>query len=804
MSFVPAPDGTRPNTLGALFPDSTPAGFTEAEYLLSGEATGRDDADGSDHTEAFMTRVLVRRPTDPSRFNGTVVVEWLNCSAGFEVFVGWPSMQDVIVREGYAWVGISAQPISVSFLRSWDPVRYAELTHPWRQEGDLPTFVVGETFSDDIFTAVGHALRGEEGVLLLGRRPEKLLAYGTSQSCGRLGDYVHAAAPDNPYDGALMQAFQTTFSTFGTEREWPDEPLRVGSATLPVVHVNSEAEALIGQGGPPDDDHYRYWEVPGSQHGPRLADAPNRRYGERDLVLVGLGYIPPESRAVVSIEYVVSAALTQLDRWSRSGVAPPSFERISVRRELPPQEQSFTTPLGTTTRMVRHMELERDEYGNAVGGIRLPHVEVPLGRHFGPRPFETAALEPFDEDKLARLYPTRDAYVEQVEKAAQRCVEQGAMLPADATRVIDEARAVPRRPLARLTPDPVGHRTAPATADVEFAVLRRLQPFDVKLHYTDRHRLEEAVEQELGLVYHASAESLVEVCDVVTINAPLHPETEGLFDDRLIARMKRGAYLINTARGKICDRDAVVRALESGQLAGYAGDVWFPQPAPVDHPWRSMPHHVADPTAANNTLITGGADAFIPPTKLLLDQAEAAGAKVLPYRTNAVSFRSIYLFNLQRAPFNDPIARQALTMALDPKKIAAPRDAPTANNISDTDSIWYAKEGALPKYDPKKAQDLINQWSQKNGGKPLEFTVTDIIGQAAAGGSGEAIQAAMSSYQNVKVNVEMVTIAQYGVIGPQGNFDLYPSAFGGADPSNVFDQNFQTGAGRNYAKDPRG
>ncbi len=78
------------------------------------------------------------------------------------------------------------------------------------------------------------------------------------------------------------------------------------------------------------------------------------------------------------------------------------------------------------------------------------------------------------------------------------------------------------------------------------------------------------------------------VCDVVTINAPLHPETEHLFDDALIAQMKRGAYIVNTARGKICDRDAIARALESGQLAGYAGDVWFPQPAPRDHPWRPV------------------------------------------------------------------------------------------------------------------------------------------------------------------------------------------------------------------------
>src|SRR5438876_10478984 len=134
------------------------------------------------------------------------------------------------------------------------------------------------------------------------------------------------------------------------------------------------------------------------------------------------------------------------------------------------------------------------------------------------------------------------------------------------------------------------------------AVLRRLKPFEVELHYTDKHRLPAEVEQELGVQYHPDVESLVRVCDVVTINAPLHPETEGMFNDALIATMKRGAYLVNTARGKICDRDAVVRALESGQLAGYAGDVWFPQPAPKDHPWRTMPHHGMTPHVSGTSL----------------------------------------------------------------------------------------------------------------------------------------------------------------------------------------------------------
>lgn len=141
-----------------------------------------------------------------------------------------------------------------------------------------------------------------------------------------------------------------------------------------------------------------------------------------------------------------------------------------------------------------------------------------------------------------------------------------------------------------------------AAGRIGAAVLRRLKPFDVKLHYTDRHRLPESVERELGATWHPDVESMAKVCDVVTINCPLHPETEHLFDERMISKMKRGAYIVNTARGKICDREAIARALESGQLAGYAGDVWFPQPAPRDHPWRTMPHQGMTPHTSGTTL----------------------------------------------------------------------------------------------------------------------------------------------------------------------------------------------------------
>ena len=141
-----------------------------------------------------------------------------------------------------------------------------------------------------------------------------------------------------------------------------------------------------------------------------------------------------------------------------------------------------------------------------------------------------------------------------------------------------------------------------AAGRIGLSVLRRLKPFDVDLHYTEKHRLPADVERELDLTFHPDAASMVPECDVVTINAPLHPETENLFDETLLSKMRRGAYLVNTARAKICDRDAVVRALESGRLAGYAGDVWFPQPAPPEHPWRTMPHEGMTPHISGSSL----------------------------------------------------------------------------------------------------------------------------------------------------------------------------------------------------------
>jgi formate dehydrogenase len=141
-----------------------------------------------------------------------------------------------------------------------------------------------------------------------------------------------------------------------------------------------------------------------------------------------------------------------------------------------------------------------------------------------------------------------------------------------------------------------------AAGRIGYDMLRKMAPFDVHLHYFDKHRLSKDKEKELNLTYHDSVKSLVAVCDVINISCPLHPETENLFNDELISKCKPGAYIINTARGKICNKDAIAKALKSGQLSGYAGDVWFPQPAPNDHVWRTMPNHGMTPHTSGTTL----------------------------------------------------------------------------------------------------------------------------------------------------------------------------------------------------------
>jgi len=141
-----------------------------------------------------------------------------------------------------------------------------------------------------------------------------------------------------------------------------------------------------------------------------------------------------------------------------------------------------------------------------------------------------------------------------------------------------------------------------AAGRIGLAVLKRMHAFDCELHYADRHRLPEDVEKKWNLIYHADWKEMVKTMDVVTLNCPLHPETEHMVNSDTIQLFKKGAFMVNTARGKLCDREVIASALESGQLGGYAGDVWFPQPPPADHPWRTMPWNGMTPHTSGTTL----------------------------------------------------------------------------------------------------------------------------------------------------------------------------------------------------------
>jgi len=142
-----------------------------------------------------------------------------------------------------------------------------------------------------------------------------------------------------------------------------------------------------------------------------------------------------------------------------------------------------------------------------------------------------------------------------------------------------------------------------AVGRIGHRVLKRLVPFDVHLHYFDPFkRLSPEDEKALNVTYHATLESMLAVCDVITINAPLHPMTENLFDSAMIAKCKKGVYIVNTARGKIVNAQAMADAVAAGHVAGYAGDVWFPQPPPKDHPWRTMQWNGMTPHYSGTTL----------------------------------------------------------------------------------------------------------------------------------------------------------------------------------------------------------
>jgi len=406
--------------------DVSDDGYLTEEYFLEGEATayelsdGEHGADGlwntrpsTDNQADFKTRLLVVRPEDSAAFNGTVIVFWMNVTAGFEL-----GSADGEALRGYAWVGVSAQKIGVDGfpqnpqgLKTWDPERYGALVHP------------GDAFSYDIFTQAARAVgpeRDTEGVdPMAGLEVERLIAAGASQSAARLRTYINGVHHlTGVFDGYLPFIDFGRPVPFASDLGGPRRGLGASVRTdldVPVIVVNSETEVTSYYGvREADSDRFRLWEVAGTSHVsvPRPEQAASGSNW--------LSYSP-----------VYNAAIRHLDRWITEGVAPPKMPLVEVKPGTP------------------RPEVVRDEHGNARGGIRLPDLEVPTASHSGfgtPREgtrfgFLYGTATDFDADQLAALYPDSKRYLDAWNAALARSVENGTVLPEDATAMRDQAKA---------------------------------------------------------------------------------------------------------------------------------------------------------------------------------------------------------------------------------------------------------------------------------------------------------------------------------------------------------------------------
>jgi hypothetical protein len=442
--FGPVTEGSRGFPGAPAVEDLEAAGFTEEEFFLEGtarafEKVGDWSIDGkwtiSDATVAdYRTRLLVRRPIDPNRFSGVVIVEWFNVTSGVDLDVDFGFLAKEILRKGHAWVGVSAQSAGIESsggsplgegvvgLRLWDPVRYDSLYHP------------GDSYSYDIFSQAGATLKSPAGINPLGGlRPQIILADGESQSAFRMLTYVNAihryAAV---YDGYLVHSRNGTGAPLNENLDGNvPAPAQIRTDIgVPVFQFITETDLFgIGEGDQsfpaarqPDSNSVHTWEVAGTAHADsnylaRLSEQGQLQY-EGFLDLSGILDIVNTAPQNLSM----NAALNALVTWVADGKQPPGAPPLNTADEY----------------------IVRDENGNALGGLRLPHIDVPIAVLSGEGVIPlSGSTVPFDTATLDILYPDARTYIEDVRESAQAAVDDGFLLPIDAAQLIAEAEAKP-------------------------------------------------------------------------------------------------------------------------------------------------------------------------------------------------------------------------------------------------------------------------------------------------------------------------------------------------------------------------
>lgn len=436
----PVTGGTgQPFTASLLDLDSY--GYSEKEFFYAGDATaysldGEMTEDGKwtlgeTTREPFKSRLLVRRPVDAADFNGTVVLEWLNVSGGADGDPGFMYNWEEILREGYAWVGVSAQATGVEgggfalvaeaqALKEADPERYGSLSHP------------GDAYSFDIYTRAAEVVRGAGEVdVLEGLEPERLIAYGESQSAMRLVSYVNGVHPlVDAFDGFFIHSRSASGVPFDNDTALGigGTPARIrDDLDVPVFQFQTETD-VVGSLGylaarQPDSDRIRSWEVAGTSH----ADKHILDFNGGAASVLGCEDVNDGPQ-----QFVIKAALHALHLWMTDGTAPPKGDPLEADESGNPVT---------------------DEHGNTLGGVRTPDVDVPIAT-LGSMPVSADGsidilcslfghTTPFSSKELEALYPTHDDYVTKVTDSADAAREAGFLLEPEAQAMIAEAGAAP-------------------------------------------------------------------------------------------------------------------------------------------------------------------------------------------------------------------------------------------------------------------------------------------------------------------------------------------------------------------------
>jgi len=399
-------------------------GYVEEEYFISGTAnqysfpTAGADATVRTTGNPYTTRIVVRRPADRANFNGTVLVEWYNVTNGFDAenvwFFGW----EHILRAGYAWVGVSAQQVGVNALKRWNTTRYASLN-----------VLSDDSLAYDIFSQAGQAVRHPVGIDVLGGlHPRTFIGTGESQSAQRLSVYINSIMPlSTPvYDGVLLE------STFG-------QSIRT-DPRVPVFKVLYEWDTQTGEAAirAPDTKMFHRWEVAGTAHVDHHLRLSREPLELRDNAAVSSEANAAPHCTVPNIgsrdpnHYVFDAAIEAMVKWVQRRKAPPTSPLFQIA--------SFGPGNAAT--------IARDQYGNAIGGIRLSQLEVPIASNVGQNtPLDSSGSAcprwgyhlPFDVATLNGLYPSHHRYVDAVARVTFDNVRKGFLLPPDALRTIEDA-----------------------------------------------------------------------------------------------------------------------------------------------------------------------------------------------------------------------------------------------------------------------------------------------------------------------------------------------------------------------------